>query len=242
MWSPADKPSPQSALNKVNTSKMSSASDQPPSEEAESTPIGEHSRATVKISTRVAVQLKNEWNEAGAKFAFLVHPTTKPFRLLKSGTTALVNLNQKSEGPLDNPLITIQPVQHTETGLTYVLPWVDAGVDVPAQFLRIGVRIVKDFGPGVPEFDNMAPKISTMTNTKTNTNTPQSENESFKAGDMAVCDHFAIDVPDILLIKKLGISPTKYSGGYYISGVEQAIPRDFVEYGLQMGGPVTVKN
>ncbi|KAK1701329.1 hypothetical protein BDP55DRAFT_625565 [Colletotrichum godetiae] len=238
MWSPADRPSPTTTLNKTNTSKMPSTSDQPPHK---STPIGENPRAILEIATRVSVQLKHDWTEAEAMFAFLVHPTTKPFLLLKSGTTALVNLNQKSEGPLVNPLITIQPVQHTKTGLTYVLPWVDAGVDVPARSLRIGVRIVKAFGSGVPEFDNMALKTSTKTNTKTNTNTSQSENESFKAGDMAVYNHFAIDVPDIILIKKLGISPAKHPGGYYVYGAEQATPRDSFEYGLQMDGPVTVK-
>ncbi|KXH59480.1 hypothetical protein CNYM01_12294 [Colletotrichum nymphaeae SA-01] len=92
-----------------------------------------------------------------------------------------------------------------------MLPGVDAGVDVLAGILRIGIRIVKDYGPGVPDFDNMTPMTS-KASTNTSINTPQAEKESFK--------------PAIWLS----------------SSVEQAIPRDFVEYGSQMAGPVIIKN
>ncbi|KAG7058383.1 hypothetical protein JMJ77_0005760 [Colletotrichum scovillei] len=54
---------------------------------------------------------------------------------------------------------------------------------------------------------------------------------------MAVCDHFVIDVPDVIMVKKLHISTGKH-WGYRASGIEQAIPRDFVEYGLQIAGPI----
>ncbi|KAJ0317691.1 hypothetical protein COL5a_011056 [Colletotrichum fioriniae] len=118
-----------------------------------------------------------------------------------------------------------------------ILPGVDAGVGVPARFLRISIRIIKDYGPGDPEFDNMTPEGST----KTSTNAPQAEKESFKAGDMAVCDHFVIDVPDIIMVKKIHFRTGKHSG-YTASSVKQAIPREFVEYGLQMAGPVTIKD
>ncbi|KAK1710483.1 hypothetical protein BDP67DRAFT_579857 [Colletotrichum lupini] len=175
-----------------------------------------------------------------ASFAFLVHPTTRPFRSLAAGTKAPVALSQKPRGLSDSPLITIRPVQQLETGLAYILPRVDARVDVTTPFLRIGIRNVKVYGPGVPEFDSMTP-IMLKTSTKTSTNTTQAEKESSKAGDIAVCDHFAIDVPDINVIKKLYPSAGKHSG-YRVSGVKQAIPRDFVEYGLQTAGSVTSKN
>ncbi|KAK1540201.1 uncharacterized protein CCOS01_01515 [Colletotrichum costaricense] len=133
------------------------------------------------------------------------------------------------------------PYSLPETGLAYILPRVDARIDVTTSFLRIGIRIVKDYGPGVPKFDSMTP-IMFKTSTKTSTNTTQAEKESSKAGDIAVCDHFAtIDVPDINVIKKLYPSAGKHSG-YRAFGIEQAIPRDFVEYGLQMTGSVAVKN
>ncbi|KAK1446146.1 hypothetical protein CMEL01_10389 [Colletotrichum melonis] len=203
--------------NANNTLRMSSSSSEPPPEQ---TPIAKHPGSTSNIAPRVTVRPKEEWTEYSASFAFLVHPTTRPFRSLAAGTKAPVALSQKPRGLSDSPLITIRPVQQPETGLAYILPRVDARVDVTTPFLRIGIRIVKDYGPGVPEFDSMTP-IMLKTSTKTSTNTTQTEKESSKAGDIAVCDHFAIDVA---------------------FGIEQAIPRDFVEYGLQMTGPVAVKN
>ncbi|KAK1454264.1 hypothetical protein CCUS01_10557 [Colletotrichum cuscutae] len=122
---------------------------------------------------------------------------------------APVALSQKPRGLSDSPLITIRPVQQPETGLAYILPRVDARVDVPTPFLRIGIRNVKDYGPGVPEFDSMT-LIMLKTSTKTSTNTTQTEKESSKAGDIAVCDYFAIDVPDINVIKKLYPSAGKH--------------------------------
>ncbi|OHF03535.1 hypothetical protein CORC01_01254 [Colletotrichum orchidophilum] len=196
-----------------------------------SPPTKENPIITVDIAPRVAVELKDDWTEARANSAFLLHPTTKPFRPLSKGAAALATLNQKPKGPAGNPLITIKPVQMTEDGLAYMLHGIDEELDIPAQFLRIGIRIVKDFGPGVPEFDNMTPKTST--------HAARSKNHSFKAGDMAVCDHFAINIPEIIKIKKL---KSNINSGYDVSNVEHSIPCDFVQYGLQMGGPITVKS
>ncbi|KAK7451935.1 hypothetical protein CaCOL14_003629 [Colletotrichum acutatum] len=121
-----------------------------------------------------------------------------------------------------------------------MIPGVDAGVDVPTRFLRFGIRIVKDNGPGIPEFKNMTPMTHNRS-TETSTNTPQAEKKSFRAGDMAVCDQFATDVPHIIMAKKLHLSTGRHSG-YRAPGVEQTIPRDFVEHGLQMAGPVAIKS
>ncbi|KXH44013.1 hypothetical protein CSIM01_12166 [Colletotrichum simmondsii] len=187
---------------------------------------------------KALISPRNVWNWGWHQFAsVLPPPESNP---IKKHLGSNLNIAPRVSVQLKEEWTEVNPIQQTGTGLAYILPGVDAGADVPTRFLRIGIRIFKDYGPGVPEFDSMTP-IMPRTSTKTSTNTTQAEKESSKAGDIAVCDHFAIDVPDINVIKKLYPSAGKHSG-YRVSGVKQAIPREFVEYGLQIAGSVTIKN
>ncbi|KAJ0301424.1 hypothetical protein COL516b_007827 [Colletotrichum fioriniae] len=139
--------------------------------------------------------------------------------------------------PSDQPPPESTPIEKHPGSTLDIAPRVAVQIKEEWTGFNASIRIIKDYGPGDPEFDNMTPKGST----KTSTNAPQAEKESFKAGDMAVCDHFVIDVPDIIMVKKIHFRTGKHSG-YTASSVKQAIPREFVEYGLQMAGPVTIKD
>ncbi|KAK1454263.1 hypothetical protein CCUS01_10556 [Colletotrichum cuscutae] len=161
----------------------------------------------------VAVQLKEDWTMEKASLAFLFHPSTRLFREIKKNTFAWFHVSEEFDGHYGNEWATITPLTMTPNGLSDMFPAGHSKIDVPTRILRIGLRVTKDWTDDDPNF----------VQTKKLTCEPMSP---FYEDEMLVGEMFNTNVPELIVVKKVGRNFTPSDDAYLIH-------RDYVDFGYE---------
>ncbi|KXH59479.1 hypothetical protein CNYM01_12293 [Colletotrichum nymphaeae SA-01] len=158
----------------------------------------------------VAVQLTEDWTLEKASLAFLFHPSTQPVRELKKNTRAWLHISKKIDGHAGNEWAIITPLKSTSEGLVEMFPGDHSKVEIPYQFLRAGLRVIKDWRLKNGEF-GLATK-------------------DFRKNDMLVCDELGTTLPDLIKVKVATLSAQH---GFKAAPPLYTIHSSYVDYGYE---------
>ncbi|KAK0382439.1 hypothetical protein CLIM01_00252 [Colletotrichum limetticola] len=161
----------------------------------------------------VAVQLTEDWTLEKSSLAFLFHPSTQPFRELKKDTMAWLHISKKIDGHDGNEWAIITPLKSTSEGLVEMFPGDHSKVEIPYKFLRVGLRVIKDWGVG--ESDQARQVHSTKV---------------FRKNDMLVCDELSTTLPAVIKVKVATLSAQH---GFKAAPPLYTIHSSLVDYGYE---------